>query len=85
MYCLPSIALLMIYLSGVIIGPPCATPSKLFWNIFAIAADSNIGKPSSNEAFPPPAVIAKKPEIVQSPFLYAANTLGITGAAAFPL
>jgi hypothetical protein len=58
--------------------PPLAEVAKL------IAAASNIGKPLSKEAFPPPPTIAKLPENAQSPFLYTACMEGITGAEAFP-
>ena len=38
---------------------------------FPLFIESNIPKPSSNDALPPPPTTAKLPEIVQSPFLYA--------------
>ena len=75
MYCLPSIAVLIVYLSGVI----CC------WYSMPIASALNIGSPLSKEAFPPPPVTAKLAEIAHLSSLYTPWKEGIKGAEAVPL
>jgi len=81
MYCVPSSALFMFTLSA----PTGCPAAAVCWKIPAFTSELNIGSPLSNDALPPPPVMANPAEIVQSPFLYRPWNDGMNGADAVPL